>query len=120
MEPNETESACVITFPKQDVLLSWEAIESYARQNSLVINWDENAQVLSVRGAEVDHSKIIGDIAALIFHEENTSSHGTLVGVRVFNWELISIFCSLRASRTTKFRKFNEIGRRLFPSSQQI
>ncbi|MFG0290784.1 MAG: hypothetical protein ACF8CQ_21610 [Rhodopirellula sp. JB044] len=67
----------MISFPKQDILQSWETINTYARQDSLTVSWDDDTQMLCVRGLDFDHDQVISDISALIFQGDVWSGQMT-------------------------------------------
>ena len=56
----------VISFPKDDILENWQAIEDYARKSAIEIEWDDNRQMLVVKGMSLDHHGIIDDLAAIL------------------------------------------------------
>ena len=71
--PDDTESEYTFTFPEQETLANWEAVQEYARRNSLIIHWSEERQLLCVAGPDVSPDRIIEDLGALIFREVTAS-----------------------------------------------
>ena len=73
MRLSSTEADFAFSFPEQETLRSWGAVQENSRQHSLTIQWDEDRQLLRVRGQEVQAEKIIDDLGALIFREDDAS-----------------------------------------------
>lgn len=46
----QPDSEFVIDFPREDILKHWQAVQDCARRASAEIEWDDNREVLVVRG----------------------------------------------------------------------